>query len=97
MPQFDISLKPVSGQYSVGERSDIRFRFFEAEEVRVAAGVAGDDDFRATEDTQQCTALSQVKVASRSPTGSSRRNVVIGEKMRGFDHVVRPSAFQAAP
>ena len=34
----------ADSQYSVGERSTVRLRFFEAEEVKVAAGVAGDDD-----------------------------------------------------
>ena len=36
------SPKPVSGQSSVDERSSLRFRLFEAEEVNVATSVAGD-------------------------------------------------------
>src|SRR5271165_1774203 len=53
VPRFDISPKPVWGQHSVSERSDLRFRFFEAEEVEVAAAVSGDDKL---ESIGKCTA-----------------------------------------
>ena len=62
VPRFGISPKPVSGQYSVGERSDLRFRFFEAEEVKVAAGVAGDDEL---ESIGICTALRRAIAGER--------------------------------
>jgi|SRR5271157_402838 len=66
-----------SGQRSVGARSPLWFRFFEAGEVKVAAIVAGDDE---TERIGKCTAT-RTAIAGKG-----------GKDFSGFQRAVSASA-----
>jgi len=71
--------KPVSGQYLVGEWLDLRFRFFEAEEVKVAAGSDElSSDLRPRRRVPSAKADSRVNLDSLPSTPSAAADCMLG-------------------
>jgi hypothetical protein len=83
---------PTPGLGSCG--SVIRFRSFEAEEVNVAASVAGDDQLGIIGQCATEHMLSQVNVARTSPFSSRHTFSVLSH---GADTASRPSLLKATP
>jgi hypothetical protein len=76
-PQLGTRLGTATWRYRTAPLILLLLRFFQAEEVKVAAGVAKIMSLRTSESAQQYAALSQVNVARTSPVSRSHSFTVL--------------------